>query len=173
MQGDHDNNSVKKDRSKICTEITKYFIPKDILEQTSEHLRKYGKKRSEALLFWAGWSDEKCNAHVTTCEIPKNINWKEGVRVELDGMLDLIDELIKEDLILLAQIHSHPGDFGHSYGDERMAASYRRGYVSIVVPNFGLISLTDLSECYVYEYEENWRWRLLDSKEVEERFKIE
>lgn len=166
-------NGQQNRRSRFCPEIQVYHIRKDVLEQSSKHLKKYGKKRSEALVFWAGWLDERCEAHITNCKVPLNINWGGGVRVELDGMLKLMDELVNEDLLLLAQVHSHPGDFGHSHGDDRMAASYRRGFVSIVVPNYGLKDLKDLSECYVHEYEGSWEWRLLDKDEVERRFRIE
>ena len=167
------NTEQKNRRSRICPSIGRYYIRREVLEQTSRHLKKYGKEQSESLVFWAGWVDEECNAHVTDCKIAKDINWKLGVRVELDGMLQLMDELIKEDLILLAQVHSHPGDFGHSYGDDLTASSYRKGYISIVVPNWGLIVLEDLSRCYVHEYEKNWEWKLLDKKEVRERFRVE
>jgi len=168
----NNNSKLKNRRSRVCPSISKYHIQKNVLSQTSEHLKKFGKKKSEALVFWAGWLDEKCEAHVTSCKIPENINWGGGVKVELDGMLQLMNELVKEDLILLAQIHSHPGDFGHSYGDDLSAASYRKGYVSIVVPNYGLIKLQDLSSCYVHEYDQNWKWSLLNEKEVRDRFKI-
>jgi hypothetical protein len=160
-------------RSRVCPEVKRYHIGKNILTQTEQHLKKYGRKRSEALVFWAGWLDKKCEAHVTTCKIPRNINWGMGVRVELDGMLELMDELIAEDLVLLTQVHSHPGDFGHSHGDEKTAASYKKGFVSIVVPNFGLVDLNDLSECYVYEYSDNWDWRRIEGNELMERFRIE
>lgn len=166
-------DNQKPRRTRICPSIDKYYIRRDVLQQTSEHLKKYGRKESEALVFWAGWLDEKCNAYVTSCKIPPNTNWGGGVRVELDGMLALMDELVKDDLLLLAQVHSHPGDFGHSYGDDLSASSYRKGYISIVVPNYGLIDLKDLSRCYVHEYAQNWEWKLLDEKEVRERFKIE
>lgn len=160
-------------RSRSCPEVTMYYVQKDVLKRTSKHFKKYGMRRSEALVFWAGWLDEKCKAHVVSSKIPQNINWGEGVRVELDGMLKLMDELISEDLLLLAQVHSHPGDFGHSPGDDRSAASYKQGFVSVVVPNYGLKDLSDLSRCYVHEYVGNWEWRLLGKQEVEARFKVE
>lgn len=164
---------TKSRRSRICPHIEKYYIKRNVLDETSDYLKKYGKRKSEALVFWAGWLDEKCEAHVTVCKIPNDINWGGGVRVELDGMLQLMDELIIDDLILLAQVHSHPGDHGHSYGDDLTASSYKKGYISIVVPNFGLIDLQDLSRCYVHEYEQNWKWKLLDETEMKDRFKIE
>jgi len=95
------------------------------------------------------------------------------VRLTSRFLLKLSDELQKRDLLLLAQVHSHPGNFGHSYGDECKATSYRIGFVSIVVPEFALKETDDLSKCYVYEYEGNWKWRLLKSSEVSQRFVIE
>lgn len=168
-----EHTQQKNRRSRICPEIKKYHVQKHVLNETSKHLKKYGKKESESLVFWAGWLDEKCEAHVTSCKIPLDVKWGLGVRVDLNGMLKLMDELVKEDLILLAQVHSHPGDFGHSHGDDLTASSYRKGYISIVVPDWGLIDLPDLSRCYVHEYDQNWQWRLLDEEEVKERFKIE
>lgn len=170
---DNNQDSQKSRRSRICPHIEKYHVQRRVLEQTSTYLKKFGQNQSEALVFWAGWIDEECHAHVTACKIPHDINWGGGVRVELDGMLQLMDELVKEDLVLLAQVHSHPGDFGHSYGDDLTASSYKKGYISIVVPNWGLIDLKDLSRCYVHEYEQNWQWKLLDKEEVIDRFKVE
>lgn len=167
-------NKIKaKRREKICHNISCYHIKKEILEQTSKHLQKFGKQQSEGLVFWVGYLDEKCDAHITGCKFPENENWKLGVSVDLQSMMKIIDELIKEDLVLLAQVHSHPGNFGHSCGDDLSASSYRTGFISIVVPNWGLIELNDLSKCFVHEYQKDWKWKLLSKEEVTRRFKID
>ena len=70
---------------------------------------------------------------------------------------------------MLAQVHTHPGDFGHSPGDERNAVCFKIGFISIVVPNFAAPD-TDFDDFYVYSYCEHWKWHLFSSAEVKKQF---
>jgi len=161
-------------RSRLVQSIKRYYLPRDLFEKTIKALRKRGQQKQEGLVLWAGAaSSDAEEAYVLSCIIPKRGHWGGGVRLNSRCLLKLSDELQKRDLLLLAQVHTHPGNFGHSLGDEYKATSYRIGFVSIVVPGFALKETGDLSKCYVYEYEGNWKWRLLEHSEVSQRFVIE
>lgn len=161
-------------RSRLVKCIKRYYIPRDLFEKSIKVLRKRGRRKQEGLVLWAGAASPNAEeAYVVSYIVPKRGHWGGGVRLNSRVLLKLSEELEKRDLLLLAQVHSHPGDFGHSLGDEERAVSYRLGYVSIVVPNFALIDIHDLSMCYVYEYAGNWKWKLLKSNEVTSRFVIE
>jgi len=88
-------------------------------------------------------------------------------------MAEIAEQVRKYDLFLVAQIHSHPGNFGHSKLDEQRAVSARPGFVSIVVPNFGKEPLRDLRHCFIYEYVGQNEWRQLEMREIGLRFIIE
>ena len=166
--------SEKSRRSRLVECIRQYYIPRDLFEKSMKVLRKRGRRRQEGIVLWAGAVTPNAEeAYVMSFIVPKRGHWGGGVRLDSKVLLKLSEELEKRDLLLLAQVHSHPGDFGHSLGDEERAVSYRLGFVSIVVPNFALIDIRDLSVCYVYEYVGNWKWKLLKSNEVTSRFIIE
>ena len=168
------SHSNRPRRSRLVQFIKCYYLPRDLLERTMKVLRKRGLRKQEGLVLWAGAASLNAEeAYLSCCIIPKRGYWGGGVRLTSRFLLKLSDELQKRDLLLLAQVHSHPGNFGHSYGDECKATNYRIGFVSIVVPWFALKETNDFSKCYVYEYEGNWKWRLLKSNEVSQRFVIE
>jgi hypothetical protein len=164
----------KPRRTRLVKFIKRYYISRDLFEKTVEVLRKRGRKKQEGLVLWAGGASADAEeAHVVSYIVPRRGHWGGGVRLDSKFLLKLSEELEKRDLLLLAQVHSHPGNFGHSPGDEKRAASYRIGFTSIVVPCFALEKIHDLSECYVYEYKGNWNWRLLEGSEASSRFVVE
>jgi len=168
------NSSGKPRRTRLVKSIKRYYIPRDLFEKTIKVLRKRGYRKQEGLVLWAGAASRDAEeAYVVSYIIPIRGHWGGGVSLDSKFLLRLSEELEKRDLSLVAQIHSHPGNFGHSLGDEERGTSYRIGFVSIVVPYFALKEVQDLSACYVYEYEGNWKWRLLEGSEVSSRFVIE
>lgn len=164
----------KPRRSRLVTFISRYYISRHLFGESVKVLRKRGRRKQEGLVLWAGAPSPNAEeAYIVSYVVPQRGHWGGGVRLNARALLKLSGELEKRDLILLAQVHSHPGNFGHSWGDEERATSFRLGYISIVVPNFALTEIHDLSLCYVYEYKGNWKWRLLDRNEVALRFFIE
>lgn len=68
---------------------------------------------------------------------------------------------------VFAQIHSHAQEAFHSLMDSVNAFSFKRGFLSVVVPHYGIVKMKDLSECAVYELDGGWR--LWGAEEVAER----
>ena len=166
--------SNKPRRTRLVKFIKRYYIPRDLFEASIKVLRKRGCRKQEGIVLWAGApSPNGEEAYVVSYIVPRRGHWGGGVRLDTRMLLKLSEELEKRDLLLLAQVHTHPGNFGHSLGDEKRALSYRLGYISMVVPNFALSDTRDLSTCYVYEYMGNWKWKLLNSNEVASRFVVE
>jgi hypothetical protein len=98
-------------------------------------------------------------------------SWPHGVQLSFQQMIRLTEVLASNDMVLLAQVHNHPGSLPHSFGDEKNPASHQAGYISIVVPDMGLQSI-DLQRCLVYEYQSHLRWRELAEEEKSQLFKI-
>jgi len=144
-----------------------------VFEATHSHLKELGCKGEEGLVFWVGAFGQNGECFVTGCLIPKVSSSQGGVRIPTEKMATIADEVRKRDLLIVAQVHSHPGRFGHSTVDEVKAVSCRRGFVSIVVPDFGQQRNLDLTQCLVYEYLTSGEWRMLMLDEIMDRFVVE
>lgn len=160
-------------RSQPLPPIHIYNFFQCIWSRGIKELAHWGKKRWEGLVLFGGHAGPiERSALVTTCLIPKKGHWGGGVRLGTDDFISLTTTLRELDLHLLAQMHSHPGDFGHSPGDELLATCFRKGFISIVVPSYAQQDRILPADCYIYEYIGDWKWRLLTKDEVSERIGI-
>lgn len=150
-----------------------YYVPRCVLEVTHTHLKERGRKGEEGYVFWVGAFGQNGDCLVTGCLIPKVSSSHGGVRIPPEKMAAIAHEVRKRDLLIVAQVHSHPGRFGHSTVDEVKAVSCRRGFVSIVVPDLAQQRNLDLTQCLVYEYLTNGEWRMLPLGEIVDRFVVE
>ena len=132
------------------------LIPNEIFTETERFLKVRGAAGMEGLVLWAGRSDE--HAHSVLSLIKAGDNWPHGVRLGFHQMLKLTEFLAKTELVLLAQIHNHPGRIPHSQGDNDNPASHHPGYASVVVPEMGLHGIR-FKDCYAYEYVGRLTWR--------------
>jgi hypothetical protein len=146
------------------------YIPRPIFAETERFLKRRGSAGKEGLVLWAGHIDTSGRAWVLMT-VKAGDSWPHGVQLRFQQMLRLTEVLASNDMILLAQIHNHPGSLPHSFGDERNPASHQAGYISIVVPDMGLQGI-DLQRCRVYEYQSRLRWRELVEEEKSQLFKI-
>jgi hypothetical protein len=90
-------------------------------------------------------------------------------RVSLKDVLALDNQLQVRGWYILAQLHSHPGRAFHSSIDDEHPISNQRGFLSIVVPDFGA-GLPGVGWS-VYEYAGSGRWRNLSGREVKKRIR--
>ena len=155
---------------KLASAATKFYIPSGIIAGTEAHLKKNGKLRKEGLVLWAGKRVQEF--HVVTTMLKGGYEWGGGVSLKQNNMLNMVTELSKHRLALVAQVHSHPSRVEHSPGDERYPASFHIGYISIVVWEYCLSGIRLLENCYIYEYQGKLHWRKLPVKEIEKRFII-
>jgi len=164
------------DRNKVIfiSEIDVYRISNILFNKTINILKNRGKKREEGLVLWSGIINPKLReAYIMNIMIPKNGHWGGGVTLTHKTILRIIDVLTKKGHFLLAQVHTHPGNFGHSYGDERTPVSHRIGFISIVVPDYALFKVKNMEKFFVYEYMGNFEWRLHSKSDIERKFVID
>lgn len=145
-------------------------IPQEIWERTLTLVRAFGRRNSEALVFWGGIVSADGSAQVTGVYIPRHAAQGDRVRLEALESRWLLRRLRERDEKLLAQVHSHPVDAFHSSGDDAAAASFHAGYISIVVPCYGR-GVRDLSPCAVFEYD-GAQFRAVDAASVGARFRV-
>ena len=154
--------------------IKKILISKEMFDSTIEILRKRGMQREEGLVLWGGLiTDDWTEARVVKSIVHEAGHWGGGVNLDYKTLLTISDYLNARGLVLIAQVHTHPRDFGHSCGDEKTPTSHRYGFISIVVPDYALYDHQDLSKSYVYEYLGGTSWRLLGNGDVASKFCIE
>jgi hypothetical protein len=166
-------------RSKRIPErITSYSVRVAVLEETLAYFRGDGNRRLEGFTCWSGRIEADGSATVLHCAFPPG----SGVyRHELFAHLDMVattsiaEQISSRGEFLLAQLHTHPGRAFHSSVDDSNSISQRRGFLSIVVPRFGLRKFYDrqtLRGCSVNEHQGAGIWREWNSAEVRRRLKV-
>lgn len=163
--------SSRRER-RVPTGVQRYHIPEAVIEETQRFLRSHGANGHEAYMLWAGGFSEH-EAYVTTCVEPEVPTRPGGVKIPTRKMTQINRALLERDQLLVAQVHSHPGQAFHSNVDERKAVTFHEGFVSIVVPDYASTSVADLQACGVYRYHIGQGWRQLTAEETDDMFVIE
>lgn len=149
------------------------FVQEGVIEATGRLLResRRGRQRHEGVVYWAG-RDTGSDVFVTTCVAPRAVTDRGSFRVSVEANARVVMVVNDLHLILLAQIHSHPGRFiGHSDGDDVGAFMPFENYLSIIVPNYAREDPWPLTKCGVHRFMGGAFGRLLDS-EVERKFRL-
>ena len=120
--------------------IEKFRLSQNVLDETIEALRHFGRHDCEGLVLWLGYIDDDNSCQVTKILIPPqdSIKGEDGVGyfVTSETLFALNKHLATTGLRLLAQVHSHPGWAYHSAADDRYCIVTVEGGFSIVVPKF-------------------------------------
>jgi len=149
------------------------FIPRPVLEKTTQFLRQLGDERKEGMVFWGGIEVIDGPIYVTTCFIPK-ISRASSISVHVypsEGA-KVISEARKRGLEIVAQVHSHPGTAFHSSTDDEYAFAYSKRFLSIVIRNFGREGMEPLTKCCIMSYEGRGKWHEYSPEEIKENFVI-
>lgn len=145
-------------------------ISKQIIEQTYNHFRKYGKKGLEGFVLWNGRLSSEEIASVTEAFIPPqhSVNNTYGLSVTIPGeaLHKLNIHLHESNLKLLAQVHSHPNEAYHSAVDDVFPVATQVGSFSLVIPYFGALPFSS-DHCAVYRLNTANRWESLTSAQVD------
>lgn len=150
----------------------RYYINSAVIEKTYAHLKREGMKPTEGLVYWAGWYlNNVCL--VTSLLVPSGFSRYGGVCVPTQEMVRIARLMRGFDLFIVAQVHTHPGDHGHSGGDDVNAVSSVPGFLSIVVPNFAQAATLRLEDCYLHRYLGKGRWRELPSAESKRLIQVD
>jgi hypothetical protein len=141
-------------------DISNIRVPRSLALQAIWHLRQVGLKRFEGLALWAGVRQGEV-FQVTQTVIPaqKGIRSRDGVAVAIgpEELHRLNVWLYENKLMLVAQLHSHPGEAYHSETDDEFPVATVVGSVSIVVPDFARHQFS-LPTCAVYRLSGKGRW---------------
>ena len=92
----------------------------------------------EALVLWAGRALDNGHASISHIIEPNCVATKEVLVVPNDERLDVANFLRHEELLVFADLHTHPGPAYLSTADRARPFSIRSGFYALVVPDYGL-----------------------------------
>jgi proteasome lid subunit RPN8/RPN11 len=149
------------------------FVLEDVIRLTGRLLRqsRRGRQRHEGIVYWAG-RDTGTDVIITTCIAPRAVTDRGSFRVSAEANARAVMAMNDLHLVLLAQIHSHPGVLvDHSKGDNAGAFMPFEKYLSIIVPDYAREDPWPLTKCGVHRFVRGDFQRLANN-EVEDKFRL-
>lgn len=137
----------------------KLKVPIDVVSATLAHLKSDGGQAREGVVLWLG---RRAISHVDVVAAlrPEQDAGADMFRIPPASMSAIMARLRNEDLMIGAQVHSHPQNAFHSAADDAWAIVRHVGALSLVVPFFGLkttlASFFDHSAVFVLSAEDKW-----------------
>ena len=111
-------------------------LPDAVLTATFEQFRSCGDGRRECIVYWcADTSTPEVLARVVH---PDHTAAGGGYEVDDAWIMKFFVSLHRRQETVRVQIHTHPGWAGHSWIDDAYALVPAAGFMSLVVPDFGL-----------------------------------
>lgn len=133
-----------------------YRLPRNMLAETFQHFRSCGCGQDECQVLWLSpWSQPDI---ITKIVHPKHAAHFGGFVLDDAWLNDFWLELGNADLGIRAQVHTHPGEAFHSRTDDEFPIIHTPGFLSLVIPNFGL-GPVGFDEAYLTEIQPNGRWK--------------
>ncbi|MCL5090390.1 MAG: hypothetical protein M1514_00075 [Patescibacteria group bacterium] len=154
--------------------LPKVFISDDIITETEALLLSYtkAKENHEGLVYWAA-RNKNDNFEVIKAIAPRAVTTAVSFRVNSLDNAQIITELNKDELVLIAQLHTHP--FGsqliHSLTEEEIGFMPFEGMFSIIVPDYGQEGILPLEENGIFIFH-NGDFQRLSLQQVQSLFKI-
>lgn len=125
---------------------------------------------NEGLVFLAGRQDQSFTCY-STIVVPQVRNTYGSVYVDAKDFGKCAKRARRDNLQILAQLHSHPGDCcHHSDGDDKLIILPFEGMLSIVVPHYGHYDLP-LQQCGIHQHHKG-SWYLCTDESVARQFYI-
>ncbi len=154
------------------TQLLSLVVPRSVLVATFTHFLPYWRAGVETACYWYGIETGELQV-VTTLGIPQLYQSGGHYKVEKESVFRLADQLEKQGLTNLAQIHTHPPrcSVGHSYYDDQHAYSTREGSLSLVWPEYGLRLTQDLSGIGIHERQDG-NWVRLTGQQITKRIRL-
>lgn len=113
-----------------------YFVPRRVVDQTFDFFRRCGGGRRECQVLWT--SSWKSSESIVEAVHPAHRAHVGGFVVEDSWITSFWLKLAAERTGIRIQVHTHPGAAFHSPIDDEYPIINTPGFVSLVIPNFGL-----------------------------------
>jgi hypothetical protein len=152
--------------------VSRFVIPTSVLAVTRSHVLARGAAGQEAALIWTGMVSGNIAVATTAVLFTGSSSFGGGVRISEHTTGLLYDHCQRRGLTLLGQVHSHPGRAFHSQPDAELPHSPEKGFLSVVIPNFGDCPFDDFATWAVFEQESYEKWREWAPSEKRSRLQI-
>jgi len=130
-----------------------------LVEETLRHLKAAGESHKECVVLWLAKSGEHSKTVVQVVH-PVQVARSDFFHIPPVGMRLLLNQLAEEDLMIAAQVHSHPAEAFHSHADDQWAIVRHENALSLVVPDFARFTYADnflrLTKVYRLSSHNNW-----------------
>ena len=139
--------------------MSRLSLPAHVLTETFQHFRTCGQGRRECQVLWKGpWSQP---GSITAAVHSAHRAHAGGFQVEDAWLNAFWVALAREREGVRIQIHTHPHEAFHSPTDDAYPIVHTVGFLSLVIPDFGMGSVS-LDNAYLCEMTESGRWRTVD-----------
>jgi hypothetical protein len=159
-------------RREVEFSFARLFVPSLIVDHTELLLRQAGTHAEEGFVIWAG-SLAGGDAYISSVVIPKMDLGDVHGQISAETTADLLNGLDARDLVPVAQLHTHPRDAFLSDIDSERPVIAVPGFLSIVIPAFGFVDLTDVGSWSAHEFLGAGRWSELTEQDRRQRFIID
>lgn len=133
-----------------------YRVPAALLAETFALFRRCGGGRRECQVLWTSAWDDSTNI----CEVvhPHHLAHSGGFELTSDWINRFWQELARTRRGIRVQVHTHPRKAFHSNTDDDYPIIHTVGFLSLVVPDFGL-GPVGFDRAYLTEIDANGQWR--------------
>lgn len=129
-------------------------LPEPVVAETERLLRTYGGGEPHEGIVYLGGVEVGGQAVVLSALSPAAETTWGSFRTDLAANTEVVQALDRLRLVLVGQVHSHPGTWvDHSDGDDEGALVRFEGYWSLVVPVFAREGLCPLERCGVHRFQ--------------------
>jgi hypothetical protein len=133
-----------------------YRFSRSVLDETFAHFRGCGRGRRECQVLWVSpWNAQDL---ITGVIHPKHDADARGLVLDGCWLNDFWLALARENLGIRLQAHTHPRDAFHSPTDDTFPIVHTTGFLSLVIPNFGL-GPVGFDDAYLTEIQGDGQWR--------------
>jgi hypothetical protein len=138
------------------SQLNQLLVPSSILKLTLSGLRSY--VPVEGLCYWYGRQLDKQLGVVMVAAFPRIYSTDVSFELMPGQMSQLTTWSAREELWLLAQVHTHPTDEPHSHADEEWSPTHREGFISVVIPFRAQFSDNRRPHFRVFECNSEGKW---------------
>lgn len=142
-----------------------YRLKSEMLEATFKHFRDCGRSRDECQILWLSpWDNPETISRVVH---PKHAAHHGGFMLDDAWLNAFWLDLGDTNTGIRVQVHTHPREAFHSRTDDEFPIIHKPGFLSLVIPNFGLGPI-GFKDAYLTEIQPDGQWRqvTIDSRLV-------
>lgn len=135
------------------------IVPETVKAVTEIALRGFAGPdgRHEGIVFWAG-RETDTDQVVVSAVVPRATHGRGFVHVSASQVGEAAFQCRDRRLVLLAQVHSHPGDdTRHSDADDELVLMARESMFSVVVAHYGDLGISPTEGSGIHQFQDG-RW---------------